>query len=165
MKTKYKIAALQLALLVIIAACQKDDAIYYPQALKFPSLNWPNKTNDIDTIKLMVVGTYDWVRTEVSNRTGTKYTDPDTERKTYKYVFRPDSIVELYEDGKFKWSNKYVVDYEMPIAILPSAGTVISIIDKSTSNTLEYFYPFLSNDSAAFSNPGSNPAARYFSRQ
>ena len=146
MKTKYKVIPLQLVLITLLISCKKQDTIDYPQAVKFPSLNWPNRTNNIDTIRLMMIGTYHWVRTAVSNRQGTQYSSPYTEHKTIKYIFWPNSTVDLYEGGKFKWSNKYVVDYEIPVTILPSAGTVISIIDKTTGSRIEYFYPFLSND-------------------
>lgn len=165
MKMKYKTAPLKLTFILVFISCNKQDIIDYPQAIKFPSLNCSGRTNKIDTIRLMMPGTYEWVRTAISSRAGTQYTNPYTEHITYKYVFRSDSTVELYENGKLKWSNMYIVDYEMPVILLPSAGTIVSIVDKTTNNRIEYFYPFLCNDSATFNNSGSVDANRYFTRK
>jgi hypothetical protein len=165
MKTKYQTIPLNLIFILVFISCSKQHVIDYPQATKFPSVNCSSRTNNIDTIRLMMTGTYEWVRTAVSSRAGTEYTNPYTEQMTYKYVFRSDSTVELYENGRFRWSNKYIVDYELPIILLPSAGTVVSIIDKTTSNRIDWFYPYLCNDSAIFSNPGSVDASRYFTRK
>jgi hypothetical protein len=152
-----------------IAGCRKNDGrLDLPKSIRFPSTNCTRKTNHLDTVKQMIVGTYDWAYTFYRQwRQPAEIWTPQNKGLTYRYVFRPNSQVDYYENNKLVWTNDYVVDYEFKVSTYPlDSLTMVIINDRVSGHRKEYFRAYLCNDSAIFYNPYSSvDVVRHFGRQ
>ena len=155
---------------LILLACNKshqlDEQTEFPAVVRFPSLNRPRQTNKIDTIRLMMAGTYEWVRTHSLAPGYDKLETPQTKGLTQRFVFMADGRVEYYENRIRKWANRYDIDYEFMVSTYPLDSNAMVIIRDTSGQRMQYFRPYLSNDSALFYNPYSSISDfRYFSRK
>jgi hypothetical protein len=146
-----------LVIVFLISSCSKDE---------LPTIACSTKTNQINDVKRLITGTYDWVYTKVTYQIGGTIETPSSTGLRYKYAFKSNGQVEYFENVTLKWSNKYVVDYEFKVTNYPSdSAAVIIINDKTTGQRQEFFRPYLCNDSAIFYNPYSSiDSQRYFKR-
>ena len=155
--------------IAILLSCKKEtNDTVSPTALKYLELSGRRKTNNIDTVKAMIVGTYDWSYTFYRIwRASPEIWTPENKRLTYRYVFKSNAEVDYYENQQFLWTNKYVIDYELKVSTYQldsSAGVIIN--DKITGQRKEYFRAYLCNDSAMFYNPYSSiDIVRYYGRK
>lgn len=142
----------------IVFGCKKDIE---------PSVDCSAKTNNIDQVKQLLSGTYEWVYTTVRMIGNPTFTEtPSTTGLNYKYVFNRNGSVDYYENNVLKATDQYVIDYEFKVTTFPSdSATIIIIKDKQTGQRKEFFRPWLCNDSARFYNPyNSIDRQRYFKR-
>jgi hypothetical protein len=158
-----------ISILIGLSACKKDSyETNLPTAIKYPAMSCLRKTNQIDTVKTMIVGTYDWAYTfHRLWRQEAQIWTPQNQGLTYRYVFKPNAEVEYYENQKLQWTNNYIVDYEFKVSTFPldSAATVI-INDKISGQRMEYFRAYICNDSTIFYNPYSSiDVVRHFGRK
>lgn len=154
MKTKL----LFFILVVFTFSCKKET---------IPSIECSKKTNTIENVKLLLVGTYNWVYTTVHMLGNPTFTEtPATTGLNYKYIFKKDGTVDYYENGDLKSTDIYIIDYEFKVTTYPSdSATIVIIKDKQTGQRKEFFRPWLCNDSARFYNPyNSIDNQRYFKR-
>jgi hypothetical protein len=158
-----------IALLIAFAGCKKVNyEIPLPTANKYEAVSCLRKTNHIDTVKCMIVGTYDWAYTYYKPwRQKTQLLTPQNQGKTYRYIFKPNAEVDYYENNNLQWSNNYMVDYEFKVSTFQAdSATMIIINDKINGRRMEYFRVYLCNDSARFYNPYlSWDVLRYFGRK
>ena len=149
---------LLLIFLTFTLSCKKET---------IPNINCSTKTNDIENVKLLLYGSYNWVYTTVSMMGNPTFTEtPTTTGLNYKYVFNKNATVDYYENNVLKSSDNYVIDYEFKVTTYPlDSATVVIIKDKQTGQRKEFFRPWLCNDSARFYNPyNSIDIQRYFKR-
>ena len=146
-----------LIIVFLINSCNKDE---------FPIIACSTKTNQMDDVKKLITGTYNWVYTKVTYQIGSTIETPSSTGVRYKYVFKSNGQVDYFENDTLKWNNKYVVDYEFKVTTYPlDSATIIIINDKETGQREEFFRPYLCNDSAKFYNPyNSIDFQRYFKR-
>ena len=147
-----------LFIVFLFASCSKND---------LPNANCSTKTNHINDVKRMIVGTYIWSYTKISYLGDSTHDEtPLSTGLNYKYVFRPDGKVDFFQNDTLKWSNNYVVDYEFKVTTYPSdSATIVIISNKQTGLRQEFFRPYLCIDSAKFYNPyNSIDFQRYFKR-
>jgi hypothetical protein len=155
--------------MAILFGCKKNTHERVPPtAMSYPELSGKRKTNNIDTVKKMIVGTYDWSYTYYRIwRSSPEIWTPENKGLTYRYVFKPNSEVEYYENQQLLWTNNYVIDYEFKVSTYlldSSAGVIIN--DKITGQRMDYFRAYLCNDSSIFHNPFSSfDIIRYFGRK
>lgn len=145
-------------LLIFAFSCKKE---------KITNINCSTKTNDIETVKLLLNGSYTWVYTTVRMMGNPTFTEtPTTTGLNYKYVFKKNATVDYYENNVLKSSDNYVINYEYKVTSYPSdSATIVIIKDKQTGQRKEFFRPWLCNDSARFYNPyNSIDYQRYFKR-
>lgn len=156
-------------ILIGLLSCKKDkNETNLPKAVKYPALSCLRKTNQIDTVKTMIIGTYDWAYTFYRPwRQEAQIWTPQNQGLTYRYVFKPNSEVDYYEDNKLQWTNSFVVDYEFKVSTYQlDSATIVVISDKTTGQRMQYFRTYLCNDSARFYNPYSSiDIVRYFARR
>lgn len=132
-----------------------------------PDINCATKTNDIEYVRLLLNGTYNWTYTIVRMMGNPTFTEtPTTTGVNYKYIFNGNGTVDYYENNALKSSDNYVIDYEFKVTAYPSdSATIIIIKDKQTGQRKEFFRPWLCTDSALFYNPyNSIDRQRYFKR-
>ena len=132
-----------------------------------PHINCSAKINDIENVRLLISGTYNWAYTTVRMMGNPTFTEtPTTTGLNYKYIFNENGTVDYYENNALKSTNNYVIDFEFKITSFPSdSATIIIIKDKQTGQRKEFFRPWLCNDSARFYNPyNSIDKQRYFKR-
>ena len=132
-----------------------------------PHINCSAKINDIENVRLLISGTYNWAYTTVRMMGNPTFTEtPTTTGLNYKYIFNENGTVDYYENNALKSTNNYVIDFEFKITSFPSdSATIIIIKDKQTGQRKEFFRPWLCNDSARFYNPyNSIDRQRYFKR-
>jgi hypothetical protein len=147
-----------LIVLFLASSCTKDDV---------PTISCSSKTNQIDDVKKLITGTYDWVYTIDTYRIGGEVIEtPFTTRVKYTYVFKSNGNVDFFVNDTLKWSNKFVVDYEFKVSTYPSDSATIVIINNTvTGQRQEFFRPYLCNDTAVFYNPSNSLSSqRYFKR-
>ena len=120
-----------------------------------PHINCSRKINDIENVRLLMSGTYNWAYTTVRMLGNPTFTEtPTTTGLNYKYIFKKNGIVDYYENNILKSTNNYVIDFEFKVTSFPSdSATIIIIKDKQTGQRKEFFRPWLCNDSASFYNP------------
>src|SRR5262245_58920220 len=130
--------------LLLISSCNKDERTIPCSA----------KTNQMDDVKKLIVGTYNWAYSKVTIQTGSTIQTPSSTGVSYKYVFKSSGLVDYFENDTLKWNNPYIVDYEFKVSNYPlDSATVIIINNKQTAQRLQFFRPYLCNDSAKFYNP------------
>jgi len=132
-----------------------------------PHINCSAKINDIENVRLLISGTYNWAYTTVRMMGNPTFTEtPTTTGLNYKYIFNENGTVDYYENNALKSTNNYVIDFEFKITSFPSdSATIIIIKDKQTGQRKDFFRPWLCNDSARFYNPyNSIDRQRYFRR-
>jgi len=132
-----------------------------------PHINCSAKINDIENVRLLISGTYNWAYTTVRMMGNPTFTEtPTTTGLNYKYIFNENGTVDYYENNALKSTNNYVIDFEFKITSFPSdSATIIIIKDKQTGQRKDFFRPWLCNDSARFYNPyNSIDRQRYFKR-
>jgi len=132
-----------------------------------PHINCSAKINDIENVRLLISGTYNWAYTTVRMMGNPTFTEtPTTTGLNYKYIFNENGTVDYYENNALKSTNNYVIDFEFKITSFPSdSATIIIIKDKQTGQRKDFFRPWLCNDSARFYNPyNSIDKQRYFKR-
>jgi len=158
--------------LISLVGCKKDkndmNDLNLPIAIKYPTMSCLRKTNNIDTVKTMIVGTYDWAYTFYRPwRQVAQIWTPQNKGLTYRYIFKPNEEVEYYENNKLQWTNNYVVDYEFKVSTYQlDSATMVIINDKTSGQRMQYFRAYLCNDSARFFNPYSSiDVVRYFGRK
>lgn len=84
-------------LLTFTFSCKKET---------IPNINCSTKTNDIETVKLLLNGSYNWVYTTVRIRGIPTFTEtPTTTGLNYKYVFNKNATVDYYENNILKSSD------------------------------------------------------------
>jgi hypothetical protein len=145
-------------LLTFTFSCKKET---------IPAINCSAKTNDIENVRLLLNGAYNWAYTIVSIIGNPTFTEtPTSAELNYKYVFNKNGTVDYYENNALKSSDDYVIDYEFKVTTYPYDSAIIVIIkDKQTGQRKEFFRPWLCNDSAEFYNPyNSIDRQRYFKR-
>jgi hypothetical protein len=164
---------MRLLLSILIAFCilscrKNNQEPDLPKAVNYSTTTCIRTTNNLDTVQQMIVGTYDWAYTfyQVWRQPAEIWT-PQNKRLTYRYIFRPNSEVEYYENSKLIWTNNYIVDYEFKVSAYPlDSLTMVIINDKITGQRKEYFRAYLCNDSASFYNPYSSvDVIRHFKRR
>jgi len=144
--------------LFFIASCKKEI---------IPEINCSVKTNEIENVRQLLPGSYEWAYTIVWMRGSSPYNEtPATTGLHYKYVFKTSGIVDYFENGILKSSDNYVIDYEFKVTTYPlDSATIVIINDKQTGLRKEFFRPWLCNDGARFYNPyNSIDYQRYFKR-
>lgn len=154
--------------LVALMSCKKDSQPKQILAINYPGLVCTKPTNQIDTVRKMIIGTYDWSYTFYRPwRAAAEIWTPQNKGLNYRYIFKPNGEVDYVENSKLKWTNKFEVDYEFKVSTYPSdMATMIIISDRNTGQRLEYFRAYLCNDSARFYNPFSSfDIVRYFGRK
>ena len=132
-----------------------------------PHINCSAKINDIENVRLLISGTYNWAYTTVRMMGNPTFTEtPTTTGLNYKYIFNENGTVDYYENNALKSTNNYVIDFEFKITSFHSdSATIIIIKDKQTGQRKDFFRPWLCNDSARFYNPyNSIDRQRYFRR-
>ncbi len=146
-----------LFIILIVVSCSKDD---------LPKIDCAAKTNRIEDIKKLMVGSYDWTYTKVNYQSGSAIETPLSTGLRYKYVFKANGQVDYFQNDTLQWSDDYLIDYEFKVTTYaPDSSTVIIINDKQTGQREEFFRPYLCNDSAKFYNPyNSVDFQRYFKR-
>ena len=158
-----------ISILIGLAACKKDSyETNLPTAIKYPAMSCLRKTNQIDTVKTMIVGTYDWAYTFYKPwRQEAQIWTPQNQGLTYRYIFKPNAEVEYYENQKLQWTNNYIVDYEFKVSTNPlDSATIVIINDKTSGQRMQYFRSYICNDSTIFYNPYSSiDVVRYFRRK
>jgi len=130
-------------------------------------INCSAKTNDIEDVRQLIGGTYNWVYSRVWYMGSLPFIEtPASTGKNYKYVFSNSGTVDYYENNTLNSSDNYVIDYEFKVSNYPSdSATMVIIKDKQTGQRKEYFRAWLCNDSARFFNPYSSfDIQRYFKR-
>lgn len=145
-------------LLVFTFSCKKET---------MPNINCSTKTNDIEIVRLLIGGTYNWAYTKVNMRGTPIFTEtPNTTGADYKYVFNKNGTVDYYENKILKSSDNYVIDYEFKVTAYPSdSATIVIIKDKQTGQRKDFFRTWLCTDSARFYNPNNSiDRQRYFKR-
>ena len=170
---QYNKALMRLLISFLIALCilscrKHNPEPDYPKAVNFPTTTCIRTTNNLDTVQQMIVGTYDWAYTFYQAwRQPAEIWTPQNKRLTYRYIFRPNSEVEYYENNKLQWTNNYVVDYEFKVSTYQlDSATMVIINDKTSGQRMQYFRASLCNDSARFYNPYSSiDVVRYFGRK
>ncbi len=139
-----------------------------PTSINYQTMTCIRKTNNLDTVKQMIVGTYDWAFTHYQAwRQPAEIWTPTNRYLTYRYIFRPNNEVEYYENRRHIWTNNYTVDYEFTVTNYPlDSATNTIITDKITGQRMQYFRAYICNDSAKFYNPYSSvDLVRYFRRK
>ena len=156
-------------ILISLASCRKEgNETKLPTAIKYPSMSCLRKTNQIDTVKAMIVGTYDWAYTSYRPyRQEAQIWTPQNQGLTYRYVFKPNAEVDYYENNRLQWTNNYTVDYEFKVSTYQlDSATMVIIYDKTSGQRVQYFRAYLCNDSAILYNPYSSvDIVRYFGRK
>jgi hypothetical protein len=156
-------------ILIYFVGCKKDsNEINLPISIKYPAMSCLRKTNHIDTVKTMIIGTYDWAYTFYRPwRQDAQIWTPQNQGLNYRYIFKSNKEVEYYENSMLQWTNKYVVDYEFKVSTYQlDSATMVIINDKSSGQRIQYFRAYLCNDSARFYNPYSSiDVVRYFGRK
>ena len=145
-------------LLVFTLSCKKEI---------IPNINCSTKTNDIENVRLLLRGTYNWAYTIVRMMGNPTITEtPTTTGLTYKYIFNKNGTVDYYENNILKSSDNYIIDYEFKVTTYPSdSATIVIIKDKATGQRKDFFRPWLCNDSSRFYNLyNSIDRQRYFKR-
>ena len=153
-----KFIFLSFLLLTFTFSCKKET---------IPNINCATKTNDIENVRQLLSGTYNWAYTTVRMRGNPTFTEtPNTMSLNYKYIFNKNGTVDYYENNALKSTDNYVIDYEFKVTTYPSdSATIVIIKDKQTGQRKEFFRPWLCNDSARFYNPyNSIDSQRYFKR-
>jgi len=137
-------------------SCKKEIAIHCS-----------TKTNNIENVRQLISGTYNWAYSTVWIMGNAPFTEtPASTGRSYKYVFNTNGKVDYYENNALISSDKYVIDYEFKVTAYPSdSATIVIIKDNQTGQRKEFFRPWLCNDSARFYNPYSSfDVQRYFKR-
>ena len=120
-----------------------------------PNINCSVKINDIENVRLLISGTYNWAYTTIRMMGNPTFTEtPTTTGLNCKYIFNKNGTVDYYENNVLKSTNNYIIDFEFKVTSFPSdSATIIIIKDKQTGQRKEFFQPWLCNDSARFYNP------------
>ena len=145
-------------LLILTFSCKKEE---------IRNINCSSKTNDIENVRLLLTGTYNWAYTTVRMMGNPTFIETSaTSGLDYKYVFHKNGTVDYYENNVLKSSDNYTIDYEFKVTSYPSdSATIIIIKDKQTRQRKEFFQPWLCDDSARFHNPYNTiDSQRYFKR-
>jgi hypothetical protein len=145
-------------LLTFTFSCKKE---------AIPNINCSSKSNDIENVRLLLNGSYNWSHTIVRMIGNPTFTEtPTTTGLNYEYVFKKNGSVDYFENNVLKSSDDYVIDYEFKVTTYPSdSATIIIIKDKQTGQKKEFFQAWLCSDSARFYNPyNSIDRQRYFKR-
>ena len=145
-------------LVTLIPSCKKDT---------IPTVNCSTKTNNIEDVRLLIKGTYNWAYTTVRMMGNPTFTEtPTSMGLNYSYTFNKNGTVDYFENNSLKSTDNYVIDYEFKVTTFPSdSATIVIIKDKVTGQRKEFFRPWLCNDSARFYNPyNSIDRQRYFKR-
>jgi hypothetical protein len=132
-----------------------------------PEINCAPKTNEIENVRQLLPGSYEWDYTIVWMRGSTPYHETSANTGLqYSYVFKKSGIVDYFENGILKSSDNYIIDYEFKVTAYPlDSATIVIINDKQTGVRKEFFRPWLCKDSARFYNPyNSIDYQRYFKR-
>ena len=125
-----------LFIVLLFTSCSKND---------LPKVDCSAKTNQINDVKRLIVGTYTWSYTKITYLGDSTYAEsPLSTGLNYKYRFKPDGQVDYFQNDTIMWSNNYVVDYEFKVTTYPSdSATVVIITDKQTGLRQEFFRPYL----------------------
>ncbi len=146
-------------------ACYKTP-IKHPDAI---IVNCERKTNQVDSVRQLITGTYKWVYTEVRDRgfPSDSLQTPSSIGIHRTYVFDENGKVRYFENGHLQSTCNYQIDYEMKISTytLDSMATVIAT-DPLTGKKIYNFRAYLCNDSALFYNPyGRSDFFQHFTRE
>ena len=139
-----------ISLLTFLYSCKKDTVtVSYPDCSK--------KTNEINLVKGLIAGNYDWVKTYMYHFTFRDTLTPQNQGYTLQYQFDKNGTVSFYKNNQIQWTNNYEVDYEFKVSTYPlDSNTIVIIKDKQTGQRTQFFRPYLCNDSAYFYNPYSS---------
>jgi hypothetical protein len=139
---------LALTLLLAFASCKKEAR---------PNAECANKTNDMERVKELIAGTYNWTHTYRYYFTFQDTLTPFNQFRTEQYVFGKDGKVRFSKNNQTQWIRNYEIDYEFEVSQYPlDSATVVIIKDPQTGQRTQFFRPYLCTDSARFYNPYSS---------
>jgi hypothetical protein len=139
--------------LVFLLGCKKapiDEQTEFPTATMFAGLDCTRRTNNKDTVSMMIQGTYEWAYTRSYQWRGPSLVLMPVIDGTKRYVFKPDQKVEYYENGRRKWTYDYMVDFESAVTLYPLDSSTVVIIRNESGQRHEFFRVQMCNDSAQF---------------
>ena len=139
-----------ISLLILMNTRKKDTpTISYTDCSK--------KTNEINLVKGLIAGTYNWTKTYRYYFTFQDTLTPQNQGRTEQYRFNKNGTVSFSTNNQIQWTNNYEVDYEFKVSTYPSdSATIVIIKDKQTGQRTQFFRAFLCNDTAYFYNPYSS---------
>jgi len=136
---------LVIPLLFTLSACKKDTFSY---------ADCSRKTNDIANVKAMIAGTYTWTHTYRYYFTFQDTLTPQSQGRSEKYVFNKNGTVSFMENNQTQWIGNYEIDYEFKVTQYQlDSATIVIIKDPQTGQRIQFFRPYLCDDSARFFNP------------
>jgi hypothetical protein len=125
------------------------------------------KTNNIDSVRGLIQGIYNWKYSKVTARGVDSYIEtPQTIGQTQKYVIDKNNSASYYVNNILNAEYNYEVDYEFKITNYPSdSSTVVIFKDKQTGSLLDFYRVKICNDSAVLFNPyNSISRIKYYKR-
>jgi hypothetical protein len=138
----------------LIISCKKDN----PE-----EINCSNQTNQIDIVKKMIAGTYDWVYTRIEYPSGGYYIiTPADIGEHRKYKFESNGNFTLLFNDIVNTTGTYIIDYESKMTNNPSDSATIYILTVPGFGILPgYDQIFICTDSAMFYRPLINNKTFY----
>ena len=146
-RSKWKPLMLLLFIAVSLLCCTKDkikDSI---------TVSCNRKTGNIDSVRQLIAGTYDWVYTYgIADRTGQEYIEiPANSGQRRRYIFDNQGAFRYYESDTLNIEYRYTIGYNLEdIGNLHDSSAVITVYDKHTDQEVYHFRPKICNDSTVF---------------